>query len=704
MTSNASVRRYFMDIFVLKFQQLACWQRIEPEIATLCAALTEPHTNDQKDKLLGQLESIKKYLLDQSLDAKDLVFLDEEIERIRYMKQITLYAEKDDYVDPKVISKYAQIGYGTEGVIAISQPFSYTQLGKLVNGVYREEGLIKFFISNETITYGKVTAEVFENPVPVAVARLMHSKKLGKDGEPLVKHIFLYGQKAEQSKYVLIKEITVPLRIYRFISDTNEEMFLLTTESISIGDYILSGVSTMTDDFRPLGEGSVKLPAKATLFFAQEIRNRIIKYADHGELRKKLAELEITPPRLFEFPFTVHVKKTGKSYIMKHPAWFKWLIWAWLCHARKGLLNEYPLHIMIIGPKNSGKSVLMSGLHRRSKESREVFSGASSTLKFLIPSFKYNPARLGYMAESNRFAFCDEFLRCIFNTKTSSDDGGREEQVASMNDLLEHQKREFGSGVAKLNVNMTARVLAATNPVRDIHCMDDLVRKMDESFMSRWLVYFQHEDGEHVKMVRASNDSELIEYSGRILEDADWVGLLDYLWTFHASYDLKRVLEVYESVKPVLSDTLLHHYDARHKHHIECILDGLIKARCLMERDMTFKAKEEDYAQLKEVWVNIIRSWVDVEMVKRAPVDQRYYYMPETAQYLYNKIKSAGRAINREELQRLVGAELTGTEFIQAFMVLRENELIYEDDGHVRPHYMKLRQEYEQEQQQRLSD
>ena len=124
------------------------------------------------------------------------------------------------------------------------------------------------------------------------------------------------------------------------------------------------------------------------------------------------------------------------------------------------------MHLIVMGPKHSGKSLLLNGLHSKSKENRDIFSGSSSTLKSLVPSFKYNPARLGYLAESNRFAFCDEFFRCLISARTTKEGSVREESVAMMNDLLEHQKRRAGSGVSSVNVNMTSRVIATTNPIK----------------------------------------------------------------------------------------------------------------------------------------------------------------------------------------------------------------------------------------------
>lgn len=678
-----SIRAEIMEMLKIKFGGLSFWSRIEADIALLCAELPEPNTKEKRDEFIKQLKSLKLFLLDQNVLEKDLEFLDEEIELHEQTRMISLYEEKDDSLDPSAISGYSRLGKGSEGIVAIPQSYNYSQLSKLTNGVYQETGLVKFYISREQTVYGKIVAEIYEHAQEVPIATVIVSKKIDKEtGAPLYKGIKLFGQKYSRNEVKLIKEINLPFYVYRFITEDNNELILMTLTQCEIGDYVITGVQTKCTDYKMLTD-SARLPTKLPFFFAQKIRNRIIKFKNHKEFKIRLEYLKINKKNFFDFPFSV--SKDKRTWKLLQPNWFKWLIWAWLTHQTKGIINDYPLHLLILGPKFSGKSLLQNSLHAKSKETRNIFSGSSSTLKHLVPSFKYNPARLGYLAESNRFAFCDEFLRCLINTRTTKEGSQREEGVAIMNDLLEHQKREAGSGVSRINVNMTSRIIATTNPIREIKNVEKLINTFDESFLSRWLIYYQTE--EHVQMVRKSKDSDLELYDF-VLPINDWISFLDYLHTFTAKYDLKKVEEIHKGVPKILSENLNKHYDARHMHHIECLMDGIVKTRCFLEGDMSFSAKGEDYKILKEIWSNIIRSWLDPHQVRSIDIKERIFYLPENCQYIYWRICEKKKLVPREEVEELALKAMSKLEYYEAWNILIDMDMIIESDGFARPYYI----------------
>ncbi len=678
-----SIRGEIMEMLKIKFGGLSFWSRIEADIALRCAELPEPNVKERREEFIKQLKSLKSFLSKQDVPEEDLKFIDEEIELHEQTRMISLYEEKDDSLDPSVIAGYSRLGRGSEGIVAIPQPYNYHQLSKLSNGVYKETGLVKFYVSREQTVYGKIVAEIYEHAQEIPIATVIESKKVDKEtGEPEYKGIKLFGQKFTRNKYNVIKEINLPFYVYRFITEDNNELILITSIQCEIGDYVITGVQTQCDDYKMLTD-SARLPTKLPFFFAQRIQNRIIKFKNHKEFSSRLKYLKVDKKNFFDYPFSV--SKGSKSWKLLQPKWYKWLIWAWLTHESKGIFNNYPLHLIIIGPKMSGKSLLLNSLHEKSKETRNIFSGSSSTLKHLVPSFKYNPARLGYLAESNRFSFCDEFLRCLINTRTTKEGSQREEGVAIMNDLLEHQKREAGSGVSRINVNMTSRIIATTNPIREIKNVENLINAFDESFLSRWLIYYQTE--EHVQMVRKSKDSKLELYNFK-LPINDWVSILDYLQIFSADYDLNKVEEIHQSVPKILSENLNKHYDARHMHHIECLMDGIIKTRCIMENDMSFKAKEEDYKILKEVWLNIIRSWLNPHQVKSIDISERIFYLPENCQYLYWKICEQKKEVTRNQVEEIAMKAMSKLEYYEAWSVLIDMGVLVESDGVARPYYI----------------
>lgn len=692
--SNSTISG-IMNVIKSKFSSMTFWQRIEGDIAVMCADLPNPTTTEKKLDFINRLENIKGFLLREEVKNQDLEFLDEEINLHKSTEMMGIYSDIDNDIDPAIISAYARISNGTEGVVSIAQPFNYKQLIKLSNGVFRETGFAKFYISTEKTIYGKITQEFYEgHPQEIPIATIVETNKRDKDLGEGIRSVKIFGQNIDKSKFKVIKEIDMPFYFYRFLAEDKSDMMLVSSTKCDIGDYIVTGVNIKCNDYKALTD-STRLMTKLPFLFAQKIRSRIIRFKNHEEFKTRLEQLDVNKENLFDYPFTV--TKENKTWELVHPTWYKWMMWSWLTHEAKGMFNKYPMHILQIGPKQSGKSLMLNSLHARSKETRSIFSGSSSTLKHLIPSFKYNPARLGYLSESNRFSFCDEFLRCLIGTRTTKEGSQREEGVAMMNDLLEHQKREAGSGVSKCSVNMTSRIIAVSNPVRGMNNVDSLIHGFDESFLSRWLIYYQTD--EHVQMVRKSNDSELKLFDYKVAIN-DWISILDYLQTFSAKYDLKRIEKIHGEIPKILSENLARHYDARHKHHIECLLDGIIKTRCLMEKDMTFKANEEDYKMLKEVWINVIRSWLNISQIKNININERIFYIQENAQYLYWKIFNEKNIISKNKCREFaLAGDMNDGEFHEAFSILVNMELIIESNGAVRPHCIE---ESEDEHQQKM--
>jgi hypothetical protein len=685
---STSQGEVIMALLKDKLGVFAFWKRIEPDLAIICAGLPEVNSEEKKKEIVVSLKKLKTYLMQPGVDVieKDLDFLEDEIERYTLTKQISLYEEKDYAVDQEVINKYANIGTGTQGIVGIHLGYNYEQLKKLTNGVYKQTGLVKFYISAEKTLYGKVQAEIYEHPQKIPVATLIEDKQKAANGDPDFKRIALFGEKVNRKENKIITEMEEPFRVYRFITEHNQELILLSKDEIEIGDYVVTGVTTQVDDYKVLTE-TARLPTKLPFIFVKDIKSRIIRFKDHGEFRERLSLLGINKSTVFNFPFTV--EEGEDLFVLNQPTWFKWLVWAWLTHARVGMQNMYPMHIMMVGAPGGGKSWMLNSLYKRSKEIRYIFSGSSSTLKNLVPSFKYKPAKMGYLADSNRFSFCDEFLRCILNTRSVGTDGSaREESVAMMNDLLEHQRREAGSGVSIISkVNMTSRVFATTNPVKGVNCMEDLYNGLDQSFLSRWLIYYQTQD--HLELIRHSKQKDLKKHPFKGISTNEWISLLDYLHTFKVAFEEDRLDEILKRPIPMLSENLKKHYDTRHRHHLECLLDGIVKTRCLFEKDMSFNAREVDYKRVQEVWDKVIGSWIDGKLIKKLPVGDRVNYLPENCQYLFKIICEAKRPLVRHELQDMVSKDLTTEEYRDAHIILRDNHIIFEDEDKIKPFYME---------------
>ena len=151
---------------------------------------------------------------------------------------------------------------------------------------------------------------------------------------------------------------------------------------------------------------------------------------------------------------------------------------------------------------------------------------------------------------------------------------------------------------------------------------------------------------------------------------------------------MQKIKEIHQSVPEILSENLSKHYDARHMHHIECIMDGIVKARCFLDNDMSFKAKEEDYKLLEEVWMNIIGSWLNVDQIRRVPLEKRIFFLPENSQYLYWKVCEEKRALNKEEVKEIAMKAMDKSQYYESWGILVDMGLMIESDGLARPHYI----------------
>jgi hypothetical protein len=117
-------------------------------------------------------------------------------------------------------------------------------------------------------------------------------------------------------------------------------------------------------------------------------------------------------------------------------------------------------------------------------------------------------------------------------------------------------------------------------------------------------------------------------------------------------------------------------------------MDGIVKTRCFLEQDISFKANEEDYRTLKEVWLNIIRSWLNPAQIKNINVGDRIFYLPENCQYIYWKLCEQKKPLNRDEIEEIALKAMTKLEYYEAWNVLIDMGVIFEHDGIARPHFV----------------
>lgn len=657
------------------FKHYPQWQEIKPEITELCSDLPNFHSPGNSSKFIKNINKIKSIVENKGFAKEDYEFLTSELEILIGNEQLSKHLDKISILSQEVIDKYAALTYDSEGVVAITQKYSADQLKRLTNGVYKKTGFINFFISEENKLIGKVVSEIYERASEIPVAVLIQNMRKEKETGDYLEEVLLFGESYDKKNWKMLKEVRAHFYIYNFICDKNKQHIVYSINKLEIGDYVLTGTIIDNDDYKLISDTS-KIRTKLPHFFIKSAEMRKVIFNSKGHFNSFILERNIWKDTFYDYPFTIK-KKDGKNYILKYYDWYKELIWAWLLHAKKDPMgiNPYPLHLIVTGPKGTGKSSILNCLHAKSGERKSIFSGVSSTMKNLVPSFREKPAKGGYLADSSRFAYLDEFLRCLNSVRNGTNDHVHDESVGLMNDLLEHQKREAGSGNSVININMTARIIATTNPVRGTNTMEDLIKTLDESFLSRWLIYFQSE--EDISLVRNVTSKDIMEFPYEY-DINDFLAIIDYMQSIEAEFDEDRVLEIYESPKKLFSTKILDNYEARHKHHIYCLFDGIIKTRCLMNNIQDLVAIEEDYEMLQRIWSRIIKSWIDTKKIKEIAQDKRIYYLPESVQHLFYRMAEQKKVMTKDEIKSFALKTMTVPEFYNALGILINFDLVYD--------------------------
>ena len=593
-----SLNKKIMAHLTANLQLHPRWDEFETDLIKMCAKLPSYFHENTRQQAVQIIKDIEQFLISSvDIHKEDLEFLKEEIKFIDSIKQTSLFETIENRVDENVIKTFSSLSLDTEGIISLDMKFNFEQLKYISKRVFNDTGYAKFYISSADIYTGKIVSELFSGSSVVPIMDVLEDPTTGT-------HSLRFFSEKIPSGSNVVKRIEMSFYIYRFVSHTGEQMTLFSTEPASLGEAIVKGNKTTIEDKRTIGE-TATLSTSLPMFFVNTLQSRTPKI--HTQKEFNLFWSKYLFSDWYKTPFIIENAKTKKWYEYKYTDIYKKLIWSWLVSAPIGVKQVYPLNLMIMGRPGTGKTDLIDNLHRISQESQSVFSGVSSTLLNLVPTFKNRPPEVGYLAKSNRFAFCDEFFRVLVRNGNSKNEN--KDWMGVLNDLLEQKKREVGSGHGRMNIKMTARVLATSNPVLGMDTFDKLLEGIDNAFLSRMLVYFQTE--EDYSIVQKILNIEDLEETIPIINEYDMLGLIDYLQSVTSDYDTQRIEKIFNVGKAVLPPSLISQYMTRQKHHLECILDGVIKVNCMLDGRKEFKANEQDYEECQLIWIKILLSWTN---------------------------------------------------------------------------------------------
>jgi len=499
-----------------------------------------------------------------------------------------------------------------KGMQFVSNKYTYTDMKLYMKQLLLEKKIMAFLINKNKKVIGKITNKLEEGIMEIPlIQRYEKVIRERKGNDSIESGALIFGEKKDNQMRIL-DSLSHKFHMYRFISkegDGIQNYTILSDKKLEIGEYELSGMYMELEDYSDISKYA-KFMKKTHIIFVNECKPLRVEYKDHEDFINRIGHLihsegEDSEDLFFKNLLTTKVHNCeDKYYYFQHPRYFERLIASFFLSSEKGT-TPYPVHLLIIGKQGGGKTIAIEALNGKVDEATPVVEGSGSTMKSLIPSFRGDTTKPGALIESSRIVFVDEFFRILM--RVDKDD--REATLTHLNPLLEHRKRRFGSGNNFLDAQMTSRMLAVTNPVFGTSSMESLVNKLDNSFLSRILIWYQ--DQEHYDNIINKKETDIEEVPIQINEEI-WKSIFDYCTRFQCEYDQERYAEIHDAGLAQmggLSEEIKEIYKQRYKHHLACLLDGIIKLRCICEKDASFKATDIDYMETKTIWLKMIQNW-----------------------------------------------------------------------------------------------
>ncbi|MAH50589.1 hypothetical protein CMI37_32515 [Candidatus Pacearchaeota archaeon] len=482
-------------------------------------------------------------------------------------------------------------------IVKLNDPYPFRDIKQLVQKEFEEKDRILFVINKNKTIRGKVTNKVNEYLNKISLIKLIEQKIGSGEDEVIIKSLKFFNEKIDR-RHKILTTFDYDFYIYKMISEEREYL-LFSIEPLDLIEYTIEGMEIEIGDMADIGNYT-RINLQLPIIFVNNAKERVMKFTNTKDLFKIL-------PKFNEEELLSYIFSGPDGTYFPHPKYFERLIISFL-FSTKYDSSPYPMHLLIIGPQGSGKSKVMECLHWKFDENNEITDGSCSTMKSLIPSFRSTTSiQTGDLIKSNRICCVDEFLRILVRIPVEE----REPQLAALNPLLEHKIRNFGSGNYSFKGKMTAKLITASNPVYGTSDMTRLTNKIDKSFLSRLIVFYQNR--KHFNFVAEKDETELEKTTLNLDRDL-FISIYDYMNNFKSKFDKEEVNSIFDEGLFKLGEDMEENpfvdirsiYLARYKHHLFCLIDGLVKLRCLCEKDESFEANEQDYMNCREIWSRII--------------------------------------------------------------------------------------------------
>jgi len=448
--------------------------------------------------------------------------------------------------------------------------------------------------------------------IPLVMKIITYDKK----GNKFTSYKFLDDNYDARSGGYIEEQVKIDFWIYRIVHE-GHEYFIFSKKKLEDKPYTFKGMKIEMKNTSEFTK-TLKLRSLATVFYCSSFEGHI---------------KTLNPKELVEFTKEMKKKynwdeKGFQDFIFTHP---NGNIYDFTEESNKirtiqllsGKYEEYPLHMMLMGPVGTGKTTALECLDWKFKEEKGILEAGNSTPKSLIPSFKEKPANPGYILNCIRVGLVDELMKMVTNLNNQTRYLELTNQYLSqLNPLLEHKRRTFSSGNDNsITTSATCKVIIATNPLPDKSTIAEHVGFIDATTLSRMLIWCQN--SEEVKKIRRKEirKNNIIEEYNNIKNKnnsllnlyviiSNFLTIYDSCQEFLCKMDEKQVKSIIDKVSHTLKEPMKSVWLSRSHHHSTLILDGIVKIRCLFQDfSENFEADSEDYKELERILTKMIENW-----------------------------------------------------------------------------------------------
>ena len=541
-----------------------------------------------------------------------------------------------------------------KAVIKVSKPYNFVHVKEIIKELYEEYKTKTFIISKSHKIAGRVTYQKFESAKRISL--IQEYQDLKKDSS----HLNFVGDPVP--KKAPIDENSHLFYLHEFETNDKEKIDLLTEKPIAPQECIIEGmVIPLNDDFKigeklTLGETKKLLIANEIILTQEDLDEVKIKDLCKGWNRESLSQL------IF-----------GK---LRAPRPVETLKLAWLFSGKSG---GYPLHLLVIGPNGTGKTMSYltpMSIHVNSFGERKFIDGASTTLLGLVPSFSNTKAEPGLFIKSSRTCYIDEFFKTVHRSGFNLG-GGNIKGLEPFTSLLEHKPALVASGnTAVAEFVATAKALFVTNPEKGLRELPQIIESLSVPAMARFLIYKQTQEEidwieEHVPEIMNLREEEYLPK-----RNIDVVNLFDFFYKREVVVDFHKIKGIRDRLKKEVPDALQDMFRTRYFHHIACLIDGVSNIRFLCNEKDSLEYDQVDYDEAETIIHYVVGGWNDNFNVEKVPVSKRHLFLHEAPSSLYELICKENGDLSEVDVEDK-----------ESLKKLLEYKLVYNKKGYLLPYY-----------------